>query len=507
MTDEQFSNLVARLEHKLQQNPATYQSRVLLLACLGNAYMLAILLVVALMFLGAVVSIIWLKALAIKIILVLGVFLWFTIKALWIKFEPPVGFEVTRQQAPALFEVIDHLCQSLGAPRFHHVLVVDELNAGVMQVPRLGIFGWPRNYLLLGLPLMKIMTEAQFTAVLAHEFGHLAHGHARLGNWIYCQRRRWNQLAQLLEQNNSKASFLFKPFFKWFVPYFAAYSFPLARANEYQADAVAVGLCSKQAMAQALTASEVLSRFLNEHYWPGIFKQVEATPQPGFLPFANLTPHSLEQMTATEAQTWLEQALARPTDCADTHPALADRLQALGASAELAPPTEGQSADRLLGSSLAGIVTEFDARWQENIGPAWQDRHQELVLGRQRLTELNQQLVQGKELTIDEAFERFTLSDALNGDAAAALAQLKALHWRAPEHAMVCYLLGSRLMADNDEHGCDLLQQAMKLDDSATLTVCRDLRDYYASHQREAEAAVWQERLKMAEGAGSVLIK
>jgi Zn-dependent protease with chaperone function len=495
MTDEQFANLVARLEHKLRQNPAAYQTRVLLLACLGNAYMLAVLLVVALMFVGALVSIIWLKALAVKLIAVLGVFLWVTIKALWIRVEAPVGFEVTRQQAPALFDLIDHLCQQLAAPRFHHVLVVDNLNAGVVQVPRLGLFGWPRNYLLLGLPLMKTMTEAQFTAVLAHEFGHLAHGHGRLGNWIYCQRLRWMQLVQLLEQNNNTGALLFKPFFKWFVPYFSAYSFPLARANEYQADAVAVGLTSKQAMAQALTASEVMSRFLDERYWPGIFQQIETTPQPGFLPFSNMTPHSLEQMTPEDGKSWLAQALARPTDCADTHPCLSDRLQALGVSAELAPPAEGQSADRLLGSALANIVSEFDMHWKQNIGPAWQERHQQLLLGRQRLTELNQRLAQGEELTVDEAFERFTLSQTLDKDDADTLAQLQALHQRAPQHALVCYALGSRLMANDDEHGCNLLQQAVQLDDSATLSACRDLRDYHARHERKAEAAMWQERL------------
>ncbi len=492
MTDDRFANLVAHLEYKLRQNPVAYQNRVILLACLGNAYLLAILLVAALLLIGAVVSIIWLKALAIKLIFVLGVFLWLTIKALWIKFEPPVGYEVTRKQAPALFDLIDHLCQRLNAPRFHHVLVVDELNAGVMQVPRLGLFGWPRNYLLLGLPLMKIMTEAQFAAVLAHEFGHLAHGHARMGNWIYRQRRRWVQLAQLLEQNDSGASFLYKPFFKWFVPHFSAYSFPLARANEYQADAVAIGVTSREAMAQALTATEVLSRFLNEQYWPGIFNGVAATPKPSFLPFANLTPRSLNQMTAADAQTWLAQALAQPTDCTDTHPALSDRLQALRIGAELAPPAQDESADRLLGDTLAGIVTTFDAQWQENIGPAWQNQHHQIALQRQRLAELDQRLLQGDELTVDEAFERLMLSEAPDAEA---VAQLQTLHQRAPDHAMVCYELGKRFMANNDDRGCELMQQAMQFNDATTLTICRELRDYYARLERTTEAAVWQERL------------
>jgi hypothetical protein len=36
----------------------------------------------------------------------------------------------------------------------HEVLVTPEFNASIAQVPRLGVFGWHRNYLRIGLPLM-----------------------------------------------------------------------------------------------------------------------------------------------------------------------------------------------------------------------------------------------------------------------------------------------------------------------------------------------------------------
>jgi len=54
----------------------------------------------------------------------------------------------------------------------------------VVQSPREGIVGWPRNYLLIGLPLMKTLSVDQFEAVLAHELGHVARGHGKVSNWI-----------------------------------------------------------------------------------------------------------------------------------------------------------------------------------------------------------------------------------------------------------------------------------------------------------------------------------
>lgn len=111
------------------------------------------------------------------------------------------------------------------------MLLSDDFNAAVTQVPRLGIFGWPRNYLLLGLPLMKVLSREQFKAVLAHEYGHLAGGHARLSNWIYRQRQRWGKLLNALSEYQGYGSFLFLPFLRWYTPYFNAFSFPLARAE------------------------------------------------------------------------------------------------------------------------------------------------------------------------------------------------------------------------------------------------------------------------------------
>jgi Zn-dependent protease with chaperone function len=57
-------------------------------------------------------------------------------------------------------------------------------NASVVQIPRLGVFGWSRNYLTVGVPLLDAVTPEQFEAVLAHELGHLARAHGRFRTWI-----------------------------------------------------------------------------------------------------------------------------------------------------------------------------------------------------------------------------------------------------------------------------------------------------------------------------------
>src|SRR5579862_3747448 len=228
MTKQSFEAMVKRLEPAARANPALYRFRVATFAVLGYAYLAAtIALLIALLVLG----ILAMKAnvVALKFLIIYVPFLGLVLRSMWVEIHPPTGFEVKRRDAPALFERIDRLRKALRAPRFHRVVIDDAFNAAVVQVPLLGLFGWHRNHLVIGLPLMKALTPEQLDAVIAHELGHLAGGHARFSNWLYRLRLAWSQLLDALQRTRSRGAFLFRGFFDWYVPRFEAYSFPLAR--------------------------------------------------------------------------------------------------------------------------------------------------------------------------------------------------------------------------------------------------------------------------------------
>jgi len=494
MTAEEFSSLVTRLEGEARSDPSRYGFRVWLLAMLGNAYLALIVLLLVAILVGALVSVMWLKAFAAKLIIGIGAFLWIVLRALWVSVAPPEGIEVRREDTPKLFAMIDELRQQLAAPRFHHVLIDDQFNAGVVQSPRLGIFGWYRNYLLIGLPLMKLLTVQQFKAVLAHELGHLSRGHGRVSNWIYRQRIRWTRLMSALQENESWGSFLFTPFLRRYAPYFNAYSFPLARSNEYEADAAAARLTSGAAAAEALTGVSVIGRYLAERFWPGLYKQAEDSPRPAFAPFASMTIGAAGALDASTAQSWVEQALAEKTGLEDTHPSLADRLNAMGESVKLALPEPGQAAARLLGGALQRITDDFDARWHESVLPAWEAHHREAQEGRQRLGELDNRAGAG-DLSLPDAYERARLTESYGAGPEAALELFRALQARAPEDPIAGYALGARLLARDDAAGLALVERAMRLDDQLVVAGCESMRDYCWRSGREQEAHDWHARM------------
>jgi Zn-dependent protease with chaperone function len=345
-----FEALIARMEALAVGHPAAYRRRVLALALLG--YVVA----------------------AVPLLLI--------VRSLRIRIEPPAGERLTRATSPELFRMIDKLRRRLRTPRLHNVLLTPDFNAGVMQVPRLGLFGWHRSYLFIGLPLMKSLTAEQFQAVLAHELGHLARGHARAGNWIYRLRLIWQPLEGAFAVNPQWGTKAIRAFFRWYIPRFSATSFPLARANEYEADAAAARLTSARSAAQALTAVSIVGSYLSERYWPQIHSAARELPQPAFAPYSEFMATAIQAVPPEELRTWQVAALAARTSYHDTHPSLTDRLQAMGARAEFAPPLAGNSAERLLGAERERLERTFDAQWRERVAESWRqvhEKHQRLI--------------------------------------------------------------------------------------------------------------------------------
>jgi len=363
---DEFERLVSRMERFARDQPALYGRRVFWLASLGYAYLLFLTLVLSALTVAAAFSVHRIGYLGAKLTVVIGV-LWLTVaRSLWVRSAPPRGVSVTQVDAPQLFRLLDALRVRLKSAAIHDVLITPEFNAGIAQVPRLGIFGWHQNYLTLGLPLMKALTLDQFKSVLAHEIGHLSGGHARAGNWIYRLRIIWARLEVNFHQHPRWGSGVIRAFFRWYIPYFNAVSFPFARANEYQADAAAVLVTSKRGTAQALTGIHIISSYLQQRYWPAALAANKEAPQ-AVAPFRRFTAQAVRQTPELELKAWFTAALEQSASHEDTHPSLTDRLKAMGASAEFSPPAPGESADKLLGAALVRVEKLFDDAWSKAV--------------------------------------------------------------------------------------------------------------------------------------------
>ncbi len=76
-----------------------------------------------------------------KLIIPVVMAAWVLLKALWVRFDKPEGYELRRAEFPEPFAEIDRLRRELKSLPIHQVLLTHELNAAVVQTPRPGVPG------------------------------------------------------------------------------------------------------------------------------------------------------------------------------------------------------------------------------------------------------------------------------------------------------------------------------------------------------------------------------
>ena len=511
MTEDQFAALVQRLDNYARRKPKPYRIQVGLLAALGYAFIFLMLGFLLALTAGTIYLLITSHAnfAIIKLTLFLVIGIGLILRSLWVTIPPPEEPELSRELAPRLFAMLDEVTDKLHAPRFHHVQVTREFNAGVLQVPKLGLLGWQVNYLQIGLPLTQALSPEQFRAVIAHEVGHLSANHSRFSGWIYRVRRTWFQLMQNLHGSGHKAAFLFTAFFNWYAPYFAAYSFVLARADEYVADRCAAEVAGAKTAAEALVQTNLQGRFFATAFWPQLLEDAAHRAEPPASPLTALVS-AFKGTRPPDAEAWYEEALEQKTDLDDTHPSLSARLGALGyrmppgGPLDLpqpplplpAPPVE-TAAECYLGAALHRFAPTLDSDWKQQLTPHWEKQRQEQQSSRRKLELLDEQSVQ-EPLTDADAWERASLTATLRGPEQA-IPLLTVIAQSQPENAPAIYALGRLLLKQNDACGVPYIEKAMALTTEA-VAPGNHLLYWYARRRGETtSAALYREKAKSAE--------
>jgi Zn-dependent protease with chaperone function len=494
MTREQFDVLVRDVEQGVGRAPSKLRFRVAWLAIAGYAGLLSGLLGVLLIS-GLCFGFMFYADLEGRIMLaILGSAMlfgggWAVLRVMLVRIEPPEGRTITRVDAPALFALLDELRQALRSVPFHRVLVVPECNAAVVQVPRLGVLGWPRNYLLLGLPLMEGLSADELRAVLAHEFAHLSKEHGRFGRWIYRLRRSWEKVFAQLSRPRVQGEISMRPlivrYVDWFWPRFNAHAFVLSRANEYEADAVAARLAGAANIASSLFRLALFDRQLGDKFWPDLWQMANSQPEPPSGVFLRLRESVSATLPAEEAAQWVDQAFRVATTNADTHPCLKDRWRALGllpdgvdARAIPPPPVPRPSAAEVfLGASLPSLRSEVEQLWRKDCATNWKERHERATSLNHRLSRLEEALpTTGQDVDglWDKARVLLDLRDNTGADPL-----LRRILEVQPNHVPANFHLGRLLLDEDKPEGEQFLERAMAEDEQLVPQACGLLHQHY----------------------------
>lgn len=453
-------------------------------------------------------------AAGLAVALAVGHFALFLLKGLWILLFPlfaalrglwrtPGGYfgePLIASQAPDLFALIERLRAASNAGRVHGVYVTGSVNASMSQIPRYGIFGGTRNELHVGLPLMAAMDEAHFTAVLAHEIGHLARRHGSFAARIYAMRRTLDVMLVSLDRGRSPLVYLVALFYRWFAPHFERASLTLSRAVEFEADAEAAEAVGQRVAAEALVVTYGIQSYCDAAVWPSIFERVTHDPEPPADVYALIGERFRSPLA--DGHRFVAAALAAETDAGDTHPALVERLQHLGVDpSALEPVLDGyavgdrSAADVFLAG--AGIQRRALANeWRTEVRSEWDRAHVERRRLQERLQELE---ALGGAANADQTREHALVAAQLERDDATSL--LVRASDALPGDAELALRAGVALAQRDAEEALTYFERAGAADPRAALAADELARDFFARRNDAERAAEYEGRARTRRAA------
>lgn len=478
--------LVERLQIEAREAPGRYRFKLALLALAGYGVLLVVLAIA----LGVPLALLVAMFVTGRTdpylawpILLFGGFGVLMLRALWIRFDAPPGYRLRSGDAPRLEAEAERLRSLVGAPPLDGIVIDGRLNAAAAQVPRAFGLSGHRQYLVLGLPLMQLLERDELASVIAHEFGHFGERDGHFTSWIYRVRLSWYRVLEGLADRGFLTTRLLLRFFEWYVPYFDAYSFVLARTREYQADAAAAAATDAQTTGSALMRVELAEQRLHREFWPQLFARAAVQKHPP-LQVQDELAHTLRQPVSADLSRWA--AASKPeADLEDTHPALPQRLAALAVTPRLCERSGQTAAEAWLGALLPQIERELDAKWRSEIDARWLADYQAAAADRSRLVE-----IEGfAERSPAETLEYAQLIEKLRPGFDARHLYEQAIE-RVPDSAMAHYRAGLLQLRRGDrDAGVERLRRAMRLDPGAIRPVMAELDGFIGDPAVDAQTA------------------
>ncbi len=249
--------------------------------------------------------------------------------------DADLGPVLVRLDAPTLFQEVAAVARRLG------VKPPDQIR--LAYLPCCGVVAWRRTrILLIGLPLLQVLTQAELRAVLGHELAHLARGDVALSAGA---SRFVHGLGRAVDRSNGRVRGPLGAWAKLSLRLARWLEAPIARGQEARADRNSASIAGGDAAASALVKVAMVQP---------LFREVLDRHDPDrddlpniyafFRDFWRRLPVDVRE--AIRLQLLVD--VTAPTD--SPHPALPDRLAVLQSfTSPPEPPGDRHSASTLIG--------------------------------------------------------------------------------------------------------------------------------------------------------------
>jgi heat shock protein HtpX len=292
----------------------------------------------------------------------------------------PHGVRVTEAGQPRLHAMIGEEARATGARAPDEVYATLEANAAVADARG-------RRVMLVGVPLLHILSERGLRGIIAHEFGHYAGGDTRLGPWTW---RTYDGVARTIERLTGEGDegwtrkAVRLPFI-WYGRAFMRITAGIKRRQELAADRMAASRAGRDTYAAALRRIHAYGPAFEAYWEQEVATVLSAGRRPPVV--AGFATYLRSDTIDRAASSFLEQLTQEETGRYDSHPSLSERLAGLEAC-EPGPPDDSPPALALLRDpealerDLLATLVHPEAAELPELG--WDDVGREVYLARAR---------------------------------------------------------------------------------------------------------------------------
>jgi Zn-dependent protease with chaperone function len=263
--------------------------------------------------------------------------LWASVKVLLkkvpLEFVEPLSREITPEDAPEMWGDIRQAAATVEATAPDHVIVGMQMNFFVTELAvKTDTSLVTGRTLFLSFPLLKQLSRSEVLAIVGHELGHFKGNDTRMTREFYPLRRKVNETLMGL----SRAGWVGWPstgLLMFFSLTFEATIQQLSRKREFLADQLGAALTTPDTFARALVKFSVMAEAFQR-----MLKDSSAMEAASPI---SIRWHSfIGDKILPEDPFWTQLGEKQVPHPLDSHPALVDRLKALGDEVHVADARE-----------------------------------------------------------------------------------------------------------------------------------------------------------------------
>ncbi len=294
-------------------------------------------------------------------------------------FIPPRR-RLSQAEAPALFAAVDQLAARAGTAPPTDIYLDCLPNLAVTEVG--GVLS-SRRVMIVGAPLLYLLSVDELRAGIAHELGHFFGGDTRLTTFSIQTHALFASVLDSVERDPFRegtqhiaieggfmlAQALGHALVKGYSHFYLRVTRPTSRRQELAADALSAALVSAPIAAAALEKAAIGSPL----YIKYLEEEVGSTIRHGVMPtdlvagFERLR----RRLLATDVgKSFVQAVRSAPTETFDTHPALLDRLRALDQQPGVIEHPDDRPATALLADPVAFEAWLVEATRERLLGAA-----------------------------------------------------------------------------------------------------------------------------------------